>query len=86
MWMEMNSSLLMYATDCNLTALSLAFLTVMSFPQLLRCETDMAESYRAVYTFLTCLGSYKYCYTQILKVLYKCCNTDMLKVLLIKLP
>ena len=59
MWMESNSSLLMYAIAYKFTALSLA---ISSFPQLLRHETDMVAFYHVIRTLLPtllCLGSYE---------------------------
>ena len=46
--MELNSSLLTYATAYKLIALSLVFLAITSFPQLLRHEIDIAASYHTV--------------------------------------
>ena len=67
----------------------ITFLAIMSFPQLLKHETDMVASCHVASTLLTtllCLGSYEQCCTQLLKVLHTCCNTDVLGVLLIYPP
>ena len=48
MWMELNSSLPIYATAHKLIALLLVFLAIASFPQLLRHEIDIVASYHVV--------------------------------------
>ena len=47
--MESNSSLPMCTKSYNkLIVISLAFSTIVSFPQLVRCETDMVATYRII--------------------------------------
>ena len=49
MWMELNSSLPMYATPYKLIALSLAhFIVIAPFPQLVRHEINIVASYHVV--------------------------------------
>ena len=48
MWMELNSSLPTYTTAYKFIALSLAFVAITYFPQLLRRHIDMVVSYYIV--------------------------------------
>ena len=59
MWIESNSNLLTRTKACKLITLLLAFLVISSFPQLLRCEADMAVPYHVV-PYL------QHCYTSII--------------------
>ena len=53
--MELNSNLPMCAKAYKCITLSLALSAIMSFPQLLRCKTDMIVSYHILSTLLAML-------------------------------
>ena len=81
-WIESNSS---FPTCTKASykhryaiSLSLDFLAILLFPQLLRCKTDMVALQRCYAWVFTSSGC-----TQLLKALHKCYNTDVLGVLLI---
>ena len=86
MCIESNSSLLMCIIAYKLIALSFAFSPIVSFPLLLKCETDMVVSYCIVPYLLWCYAwvvTNNASRTQLLKMLHKCYNMEMLGVLLI---